>query len=84
MDESPSGQGTAGGMSKLGRSMGAARLCALACWLSAVAVPSECSVPIFSGSLTWQVHPHFAAGVRQVEFTLDTSFEMDLSAASAC
>ena len=41
------------------------------------------SVSLFSGSLTWSVNPDFALGNehRVVEFTLDTSFEMDLNGA---
>ena len=80
------------GRARLGRNMpppgrklgAAARMGALVYWLAAVAVPCDGSAPLFSGSLTWQVHPHFAAGVRQVEFILDTSFEMDLSGAGDC
>ena len=34
---------------------------------------------LFGGSLTWSIHPKFATGKRLVEFTLDTSFEMDLT-----
>ena len=40
--------------------------------------------PLFSGSLTWKVHPEFAAGTREVEFTLETAFQMDLTKESNC
>ena len=68
------------------RSGWAAALVTILCWLSAASVPCEGSAPLFSGSLTWRVHPQFASGVRQVEFTLDTAFEMNVShtAASGC
>ena len=49
-----------------------------------LASASASSAPLFSGSLTWKVHPNFAAGTRVVEFTLDTAFEMDLTAESNC
>jgi len=68
------------------RSGWAAALVTILCWLSAASVPCQGSAPLFSGSLTWRVHPQFASGVRQVEFTLDTAFEMNVShtAASGC
>lgn len=49
-----------------------------------LASASGSGAPLFSGSLTWKVHPDFAAGTRVVEFTLDTAFEMDLTAESQC
>ena len=51
------------------------------------AASNDGSASLFSGSLTWSVNPDFALGNehRVVEFTLDTSFEMDLRySASVC
>ena len=45
---------------------------------------ARASSSLFSGSLTWAVHPNFTAGVRRVTFTLDSAFEMDLRSESNC
>ena len=44
------------------------------------AASNDGSASLFSGSLTWSIQHDFALGNdhRVVEFTLDTSFEMDL------
>jgi hypothetical protein len=44
----------------------------------AAAVTVAKSAWLFSGSLTWSIDPGFVDGKREVEFTLDTAFDMDL------